>query len=118
MKKILSKVVSWVAKKVYSTDDSKVVPVVSTDNVYSLVQNKMKAMETEAITARIRNLEKLVTSLTQHIIQVNQENVLQRELLLHTSTNVEELLNAFSEPVDDSDDDDMPSAHPSKLSLN
>lgn len=59
-----------------------------------IVENQLKQLENEAILSRLKNMEKAILSLSKQFHKNNEENKLVKELLLHLSTNVEELLNA------------------------
>lgn len=59
-----------------------------------LVEKQLKQLENEAILSRLKNMEKSILSLSHQFHKNNEENKLIKELLLHLSTNIEELLNA------------------------
>lgn len=59
-----------------------------------VVEKQLKQLENEAILSRLKNMEKSILSLSHQFHKNNEENKLIKELLLHLSTNIEELLNA------------------------
>lgn len=91
---ILNKVITWVLNKKESKKD--IITVAENDDLYKLVKTKMESMENETVLFRIKALEKIVLRLVNEMHNMNEENKTQRELLLHLSTNTEELLNAIS----------------------
>lgn len=57
------------------------------------LENRFKNLENEAVLSRLKNIEKAIMLLSTQIHKSNEEGKLIKELLLHLSTNVEELLN-------------------------
>lgn len=58
-----------------------------------VVEKQLKQFESEAVLSRLKNMEKSILSLSSQFHKNNEENKLIKELLLHLSTNIEELLN-------------------------
>jgi len=100
MMNLLNKLFVWFANRFAKNKEQGrlIYPVTEGDQVYNLVQDKMNGFEAEVITKRIQSLEKVIGQLTHQILILTQENKLQRELLLYTSTNIEELMNYIDNP--------------------
>jgi len=126
---LLNKLFVWVSNKAAQSKEQQnkealVYPVSKTDKVYDLVSAKIAGFENELVLTRIHSLEKVVMQLTHQVLVLAQENKLQRELLLYTSTNIEELMNYFGEASfmeDDSDEEPevvLVSKNNNKLNIN
>jgi len=96
---LTAKVASRFKKNQEDTTSQPIILTQSTANddaLFSYVKDKMHQMENEAVLQRMKFLEKVIQHLTFEMRRNNEENKFLREMVLHMSTNVEELLNATS----------------------
>jgi len=85
LKKLLNKLIG--------SNETKKVELFKIEDL-GVVEKQLKQLENEAILSRLKNMEKSILSLGHQFHKNNEENKLIKELLLHLSTNIEELLNA------------------------
>ena len=86
-----------VSKKIIlpSLETDSIVGVTKDDELYKLVNIKMREFENNILIERIKSLEMVVSHMANITAQLQKSNESLKEMLIQTSTNVEEILNMF-----------------------